>query len=106
MSAKVMNPRNRASSLSKREKIRRYPFSRPEQPFDLVASLVHLLVVLPGFVAVALGRNDRVVSQVEGQLPGVVAFIGTVHHQEPFLVLGAQAVEQPTSLRGVVGLAG
>ena len=101
-----MNPRNRASSLSKREKIRRYPFSRRNSRSISLRLLYHLLVVLPGFVAVALGRNDRVVSQVEGQLPGVVAFIGTVHHQEPFLVLGAQAVEQPTSLRGVVGLAG
>ncbi len=106
MSAKVMNPRNRTSSLSKREKIRRYSLETAEQPFDLVASLVHLLVVLPGVTAGDLGRNHRQVSQIQGQLAGVLTLISAVHHQERLLGLHTQAAEQPPSVGSIVGLAG
>ncbi len=106
MRAKVMNPRNRTSSLSKREKIRRYPLRRRNSLSISLASLVHLLVVLPRIEAGDLGRNHRRISQIQGQLASVLTLISAVHHQEPFSVLDPQTVEQPPPVGSVVGLTG
>ena len=42
-----MKPKKRASSLSKREKIRRKPFNRLNKRSTSLRLLVHLFVVLP-----------------------------------------------------------
>src|SRR6185312_5345181 len=52
-----------------------------EQPFNLVAPLVHCSVVFPRRDSILLGRNDRDKSKIEGQLPRLVAFVCPVHQQ-------------------------
>src|SRR5206468_8502388 len=49
-----------------------------EQPFDLIASLVHGAVVLPRRDAVLLGWNHGDKPKIERVLPGLVAFVSAV----------------------------
>jgi len=56
-------------------------FESTEQPFDLIAPLVPGAVVLPGGDATLFGWDYRDKAEVECELPGLVAFVGTVHDQ-------------------------
>ena len=103
MSANRTKPRNSASSLSKREKMRRKPFSR-RQTFDFVAPLVYLPVVHPGFPPGLEWRNDGCEAEVECQLACRVPF--PVHHQRRSGALVTETAQQLAPLRRVVRLSG
>nr|AAC18421.1 P38K [Pseudomonas putida] len=75
-----MKPRNMRSSFSNREKIRR-SFESTEQPLHLIAALVHLAVVVPRFDPRLHWWHHRNETQIQCQLPCLVAFVGTVHQQ-------------------------
>ena len=100
-----MKPMNRASSLSKREKMRRKPLRRRKQSLNLIAAFVHLSVVLPG-VEPGLGRrDDGDEAQVERQLARLVARVGAVQQKVKRPARCAQAGQQFPAHRPVVGLA-
>ena len=98
-----MKPRNMTSSFSKREKMRRKPLRRRNR--RLVAPLVHLLVVLRGIDAVALGRHHGVEAKVEGQLAGGVVLICLVHDERRGVDGPLQPAHELAALRGVVRVA-
>ena len=50
-----------------------------KQPFGIVAPLVHLTVVLPPLDAGSQRRQHWLIPQHQGRLPGLVAFVRTVH---------------------------
>ena len=52
----------------------------PEQPFDFVALLISLPVILPGVDTIAFRRHDRRQPQVTDRLPRLIALIGLVHN--------------------------
>ena len=73
--AKWMKAVNMMSSFSKREKMRRKPFEPAEQALDLVAPAIEAAVVGPGVEAAG-----GVEAELQHQLAGLVAFVGSVHH--------------------------
>jgi len=77
-----------------------------EQSHDFVAPLVDRLAVTPSSDAGGLGRHDRCKSQVEGQLPGFIALVGSIHYQMHRAVLAAQLREQLATFGRIVRLAG
>lgn len=50
-----------------------------KQPLDFITPVVHGSIVLPCGDAVLLGQHDRNEAKIESQLPGIVAFVGSVH---------------------------
>src|SRR5512134_3689563 len=76
-----------------------------EQPPDFVAPLVDRLAVMPSGESIGLGRHDRVEAQVQGQLAGLVAFVGAVHDQVQAPIRTAQRGQQLAALGRVVRLA-
>jgi len=54
-------------------------FESTEQPFDLIAPLVHDLVVLPRRDSILFGWYHRDETKVECELPSLVAFVRPVH---------------------------
>jgi len=76
-----------------------------KQTLDLVASLVHLAVVLPRGDPIRLRWHDRDETQVQCQLPGLLAFVGTIHQQMNRPVGLAQALQERSTLGRIVRLA-
>ena len=76
-----------------------------KQAFDLVAPLVHLAIVLPGRDSIRLRWHDRDETQVQCQLPGLLAFVGTVHQQMDRPTGLAQTVQERAALGRIVRLA-
>jgi hypothetical protein len=72
---------NITSSLSKREKIRRKPFEAPEQSFDFVSPPIEDLIGAPGVNPATQRRDDGRETEVESQLPRLVAFVRPIHDQ-------------------------
>lgn len=81
-------------------------FESAKQSFDFVASAVHGAVVLPRGDAVLLGWNDGDEAEVEGQLLGVVSFVGSVHQQMNRPGRRAKSAQKFAPFRRVVGIAG
>ena len=81
MKAKARSPRKTASSLSKREKIRRYPFKRQKRRSISFALLVQGAVVAPGIDAIGFRRNDGDHAELEHQLPGFITLVSAIHQQ-------------------------
>ena len=75
-----------------------------EQPLDLVAPLVQLLVVFPWVDSGGEWGNNGSKSQLQCELARLVALVCTIHHYRQVLLLRPQAVEQLAALRCVVGL--
>ena len=75
-----------------------------EQPLDLVAPLVQLLVVFPWVDSGREWGNNGSKSQLQCELARLVALVCTIHHYRQVLLLRPQAVEQLAALRCVVGL--
>ena len=57
-------------------------FEPAEQALDLVAPSVEAAVVGPGVKTVGVGRHDRLKAELQHQLPGLVAVVDPVHHQQ------------------------
>ena len=69
-----MKPTNITSSFSKRDVMfRRKALETAEQPFNFIAPLVHLSVVLPRLDSVFFGRHDGNEAEIDRQLPRLVA---------------------------------
>jgi len=77
-----------------------------EQPFDLIAPLVHDTVVFPRRHSILLGWYDGDEAKIERQLPRLVAFVCPVHQQVQRPRRLAQIAQQFAPLRRVVRLAG
>ena len=77
-----------------------------EQPFDLVAPLVHGAVVLPRRDPVLLGWHHRDQAEVERQLPSLIAFVRPVHQQVHRPRRSAPPAQEFAPLGRIVGLAG
>ena len=78
----------------------------PEQPFDLVPTLVGFPVVVPFDFPVRLRRHDRRHSQVADEPAGLVALVGAVHRQGRARDRTGPALRQGAAFGRVVGLAG
>ena len=76
-----------------------------KQTLDLVAALVHFTVVLPGRDSIRLRWHDRDETQIQCQLPGLVAFVGTVHQQLNRPTGLAQSLQERAALGRIVRLA-
>src|SRR5260221_9929999 len=100
-----MKATNITSSFSNREKMRRKPLSRRNRRSISLRRLVHLAVVLPGRDSIRLRWHDRDETQVQCQLPGLLAFVGTVHQQMNRPSGLAQTVQEPAALGRIVRLA-
>src|SRR5680860_1771438 len=105
MSAKLMKAMNMTSSFSNREKMRQ-ALESPEQPFDLIAPLVHGAVIFPRCHSILLGRHDWDKAQLKCQLPGLIAFVCAVHEQIQWPWRLAQLAQQLAPLRRIVVLTG
>ena len=81
-------------------------FEAAKQPLDFVAPLVHGSVVFPSGEAILLGWNDRDKAQIEGQLAGVVSFVGSIHQQVNRPRCRAEAIQKFASFRCIVRVAG
>ena len=79
MSAKWMNPRKRASSLSNRVKTRRKAFKRRNNRSTSLRLAVQLPVVRPGGNSVPLRWDHGRESQLQRQLAGFISLVGPVH---------------------------
>ena len=77
-----------------------------KQTLDLVAPLVHLAVVLPGRDPIRLRGHDRDETQVQCQLPGLLALVGSVHQQMNRPTGLAQTLQERAALGRIVRLAG
>ena len=77
-----------------------------EQALDLVAPAIEAAVVGPGVAAAGVGRHDRREAEFQHQLPGLIAFIGPVHHHRHAGGPPLPARQQLASFGGVVGLSG
>ena len=80
-------------------------FEAPEKALDLVARLVGCAVVVPFDQPVGLGRHLRVHTEVERQLPGLVALIGAVHDQGDALDGPVPACQQGTAFGRIMCIA-
>ena len=76
-----------------------------KQALDLVAALVHLAVVLPGRDPIRLRGHDRDETQVQCQLPGLFALVGSVHQQMNRPTGLAQTLQERAALGRIVCLA-
>ena len=101
-----MKATNITSSFSNREKMRRKPLSRRNRRSISLRRLVHLAVVLPGCDPIRLRRHDRDETQVQCQLPGLFALVGTIHQQMNRPTGLAQPVQERATLGRIVRLAG
>ena len=77
-----------------------------EQSFHLIATLVHLFVVLPWFDAALQRRHDGDEAQIESELACLIALVGAVHQQVQGPIRRSETSQQCPAFRGVVCLAG
>jgi len=75
-----------------------------EEAFDFVAPAIADTVVGPGPAAVGLGRDDRMVTELSGQSPGGVVFVGAVHDQGRRAASRSESLQQFASAGRVVAL--
>src|SRR5271170_363446 len=106
MRAKVRKPRKSRSNLSKREKIRRKPFSLRKSRSISLRLRYMALSYCQGSRRLLLGGNDRDEAEIQRQLAGFVVFVGAVHDQMQRGRQRTDAAQQLASLDGVGGLAG
>ena len=83
------------------------PFDPAEKTLDLVPSLVKLCIIPPGFLRVALGRNDRLQPAFFRKTTCRRPTIGLIHQQ---LASGGQQLPQHlyqlAAFRAIMGIAG
>src|SRR5690606_21349855 len=75
-----------------------------EQALDLIATLVHLAVVLPRFDPRLHRWHHWNETQIQRQLPCLIAFVGTVHQQVHWSAGRPKTAEQAPAFRRVVRL--
>ncbi len=76
------------------------------EAFDLVAAAIAGAVVGPGPATVGLGRDDGMVTELGGQSPGGVVFVGAVHDQGRRAADRSESLQQLASAGRVVALTG
>jgi hypothetical protein len=76
-----------------------------EEALDLISLLVKRPVILPRLDAIGLGRNYRDHAEAEHQLPGFIAFVGSIHQHWKTFWHGAEFSQQGTSFGRVVCVA-
>ena len=81
-------------------------FKTAEQSFHFVSAFVHFPIVFPRFKAIALWRNNGNETQIQRQLPCLIAFVGLVHPQVQWPIGWPKALEQGSPLRCITGLSG
>ena len=105
MRANTMKPRKMTSSFSKREKMRRNPFSRRNSRSTSLRRLSSSRSYAQGDKPGLARRPHRVEPQGPGKLAGLGPLIGPIHHPRQLRSLAAQATEQLAALRRIMGLA-
>ena len=100
-----MKATNITSSFSNREKMHRKPLSRRYRRSISLRRLVHLAVVLPRRDPIRLRGHDRDETQVQCQLPGLFALVGSVHQQMNRPTGLAQTLQERAALGRIVCLA-
>ena len=99
-----MNPRNTTSSFSKREKMRRNPFSRRNNRSISLRRLYISRSYSQGSTRVRNGGTTGSNPSGQCQLPGLVALVRAVHDERGAIVLLTEPIQQLTPFRGIVGL--
>ena len=74
------------------------------EAFDFVAPAIAGAVVGPRPAAVGLGRDDGMVTELGGQSPGSVVFVGAVHDQGRRAAERSESLQQLASAGRVVAL--
>jgi len=82
------------------------PFETAEEALDLIASSVEYPVVSPSVDAGSQGWDDWAIAQIQGELAGFIAFVGTIHHQRDRAFRPAQLLQQGSADWRIVRLAG
>src|SRR4029077_21039730 len=77
-----------------------------EQRLDFGAAFVHGAVVLRWRDPIRVGLNHRSEPKVEGQLPGLVTLVRSVHQKMHWPRASPQTTKQLATLGRVMGLAG
>jgi hypothetical protein len=77
-----------------------------EQSFHFVAAFVHFPIVFPWFKPIALWWNNGDETQIQRQLPCLIAFVCLVHQQVQWPIGWPKALEQGSPLRCITGLSG
>ncbi len=80
-------------------------FEMMEQPLNLVASAIELLVVTPGFLRVRFGRHDGDTSLFAKSGTSLVVGIAFVHHDASVAFKG-DFLQQLAAFGRVIGIAG
>ena len=78
----------------------------PEEALDLVASPIHLPVVLPGLDTRLDRRHHGLVAEIQSQLAGLVPFVGTVHEQVQTFRPRTEMFQKFSARRCIARLAG
>src|ERR1019366_4648769 len=99
--AKWRKARKTKSSLSKREKMRRKPFSRRNSRSISLRRRVHGLVILPRLETLRAGWNHWKETEVQRQLQGFIVFVSAIHDQMQGRGQGADTTQQFAALAGV-----
>ena len=76
-----MKPMKITSSFSKREKMRRNPFSLRKSRSISFAFAVHSFVELPGFKTIMSGWDNGDIAKIQHQLQRRVVLVGSIHKQ-------------------------
>ena len=76
-----------------------------EEPLDLVALFVEGTVVVPGLDTIGFGRNHRNHAQIEHELSGLVALIGSIHQHGQAFGHAREFPQQLPSLGRIVSIA-
>lgn len=77
-----------------------------KQALDFVASSIELSGIPPGFAALRFVRNDRLEAELEDQLSGFVALMGTIHDGRNADRSIVPVLEQFATFDGIVDLSG
>ena len=75
-----------------------------EEAFDFVAPTIAGAVVGPGLATVGLGRDDGMVTELGGESPGGVVFVGAVHDQGRRAADRSESLQQFASAGRIVAL--
>jgi hypothetical protein len=81
-------------------------FESAKKAFHFVALSVHRAIILPRINTVGFRWYDGDVAEIQGQLSGFIALVGSVHDERTGLGNRAEIQQELPASRGIVGLTG
>jgi hypothetical protein len=106
ISTKLRKPKNITSSFSNLKKNSSVAHYSAKEPLDLIAPFVHLAVVFPWLQARTQRRYNWHITQIQRQLPGLIAFVSTIHQPVNRMLHWPKAFKQRTASRCITNIAG